>query len=103
LALEAVRLLHRWDDPARWPASWSAPGFQTQVELIRRQLQPIHTRRSLASSFEREASRFAMAAQVRPTNIADDDGPVWLAYALRWLEVGSCRGTLRRRIQRSSR
>jgi hypothetical protein len=84
LALDAMRVSRALRDPARRPARWAQPSFCAQVELVRRHLAPVQSRRSLAASFGREAF------QVAPTSAErDDPNPIRLAYALRWLELGS--------------
>jgi hypothetical protein len=83
LALDALRVTRALRDPARRPARWAQPGFGQQVEIVRRHLAPVRTRRSLAASFSREAFH------VVPTRTArDDTSPIRLAYALRWMELG---------------
>jgi hypothetical protein len=82
LALDALRVARLLRDPARRPARWTQPAFGAEVELIRRHLAPVRTRRTLAASYGREAFNLA------PTH-ADiaDPSPTRLAYALRWLEL----------------
>ena len=83
LALDAVRLLRRIQDPARRPDRWHDEDVARDIALIRRHLAPLRTRRALAASFTREAFHH------RPRADADQDpGPVRLAYAIRWLELG---------------
>ena len=82
LALDALRIARLLRDPARRPARWTNPGFAAEVELIRRHLAPVRTRRILAASYGREAFHLA------PTSIDKaDPSPTRLAYALRWLEL----------------
>ena len=82
LALDALRIARLLRDPARRPERWAQPAFAAEVELIRRHLAPVRTRRTLAASYGREAFHLA------PTQ-ADgaDPSPTRLAYALRWLEL----------------
>lgn len=82
LALDALRVARLLRDPARRPAHWTQPAFGAEVELIRRHLAPVRTRRLLAASYGREAFNLA------PTR-ADvaDPSAIRLAYALRWLEL----------------
>jgi hypothetical protein len=55
------------------------------VDSIRRQLDPIRTRRALAASYGREAFHVSRA----PTELENANaGAIKLAYALRWLELG---------------
>lgn len=84
LALDALRLLRRLRDPSRRPDRWSQPSFRREIELIRAHLAPLRTRRTLAASYGREAFHLSLDDAAR-----DDPGPVRLAYALRWLELGS--------------
>jgi hypothetical protein len=84
LALDAMRVSRALRDPARRPARWAQPSFGAQVELVRRHLAPVRSRRSLAASFGREAFHIVPTAAER-----DDPNPIRLAYALRWLELGS--------------
>jgi hypothetical protein len=84
LALDAMRVSRALRDPARRPARWAQPSFGAQVELVRRHLAPLRSRRSLAASFGREAFHIVPTAAER-----DDPNPIRLAYALRWLELGS--------------
>jgi hypothetical protein len=83
LALEALRISRALRDPARRPARWKHRRFGAEVELIRRHLAPVRTRKALAASFSREAFHVAPARAE-----CDDPSPIRLAYALRWLELG---------------
>ncbi len=83
LALDALRLLRRLRDPARRPDRWSEPSFGREIELIRAHLAPLRSRQALAASYGREAFHVTLDAAAR-----DDPGPVRVAYALRWLELG---------------
>jgi hypothetical protein len=82
LALDGLRIARLLRDPGRRPARWNQPGFGAEVELIRRHLAPIRTRRTLAASYAREAFHLTP----NPTDRADPS-PTRLAYALRWLEL----------------
>jgi hypothetical protein len=84
LALDALRLLRRLRDPALRPDRWSQPTFRHEIELIRAHLAPLRTRKALAASYGREAFHLSMDDAAR-----HDPGPVRLAYALRWLELGA--------------
>jgi hypothetical protein len=84
LALDALRLLRRLRDPARHPDRWSEPTFRREIELIRTHLAPLRTRKALAASYGREAFHLSLDDAA-----GDDPGPVRLAYALRWLELGA--------------
>ncbi len=81
LALDALRLLRDLRDPARWPDRWGDPAFARQTAQIRRHLEPLHSRRTLAASFSREAFQVA----IEP---GDPVSPIRVAYAIRWLELG---------------
>jgi hypothetical protein len=87
LAPDALRVLRHVVRTAADDQPWSDPAFERAVETVRRHLAPIRSRRALARSFEREAFH------VRRTALLDDGfidvpGPVRLAYAIRWLELG---------------
>ena len=82
LALDALRVARLLRDPARRPARWTQPAFGAEVELIRRHLAPVRTRRILAASYGREAFHLAATDADRA-----DPSPTRLAYALRWLEL----------------
>lgn len=85
LARLALRVLHVRRDLAGPPPAWDRPGFRREVELVRTHLRPLRTRAALAASFGREA--FALAGEeVDPAALP---GPVGVAYALRWLELGA--------------
>jgi hypothetical protein len=79
LALDARRLLRRSADPIARPSAWSEPGFERQVAEVRDHLAPLRSRRALAASFGRESFH----------GLGTDAVPIRLAYAIRWLELGS--------------
>lgn len=86
LATEARRLIRRFADPALVPPAWSEAAFIREVGLVRAHLVPIRSRGGLAASFSREAFHAA------PDGGGQDvPGAVRVAYALRWLELGSRR------------
>ena len=86
LAAEARRLIRRFADPALIPQAWCEAAFIREVGLVRAHLAPIRSRGGLAASFSREAFH------ARPVEGGDDvPGAVRVAYALRWLELGSRR------------
>ena len=87
LARIALDVVVRALDPATVPPRWSNRAFAIEVAAVRAQLAPIRSRRSLAESFGREA---AVAATATPTSTdsATPPGPVRVAYAIRWLELG---------------
>ena len=84
LALDALRLLRRLRDPSRRPERWSQPAFGREIELVRAHLAPLRSRKALAASYGREAFHLAL-----DDNAKDDPGAVRLAYAVRWLELGT--------------
>ncbi|HEX5825476.1 MAG TPA: hypothetical protein VFY18_13540 [Candidatus Limnocylindrales bacterium] len=90
LARIALDVVVRVVDPASLPRRWSTPAFSREVAATREQLAPIRSRRSLADSFGREA---AVAATLTPLTIdpPEPPGPVRVAYAIRWLELGDDR------------
>jgi hypothetical protein len=82
------------------PERWLRPAFGREVDLVRLHLGPVRTRAALAGSFGREAFNIAAAdrrtASPRPNRAiepgeAPSIGPVHVAYALRWLELGDGR------------
>jgi hypothetical protein len=88
LARRALDVLRR-ARPASAPEQWLRPGFGREVDLVRLHLTPVRSRAALASSFGREA--FNVAADEPSTEEATSIGPVHVAYALRWLELGDGR------------
>jgi len=86
LAAEALRLRRRLADPAALPSAWSERAFVREVGLVRAHLAPIRSRAGLVASFSREAFHVIPADQVD-----EAAGAVRVAYALRWLELGSGR------------
>lgn len=84
LPLDALLVTRTLRDRPRLADPWREPAFAREVDLVRDQLAPIRSRRSLAASFERESFRWA--------GVDEAAGPVALpalrvAYALRWLEL----------------
>jgi hypothetical protein len=57
-----------------------------EIALVRAHLAPIRSRAGLAASFSREAFHAVPADE-----IGEASGAVRVAYALRWLELGSGR------------
>lgn len=100
LARLALDVVIRTAAPIEVPASWLRPGFAMEVDRTRAQLAPIRTRKGLLASFSREAS---IAATRVPPGLATTmpagqpppaqppPGPVRVAYAIRWLELGDGR------------
>jgi hypothetical protein len=82
LALDALRLLRRWHGVGDRPKWWSESAFLAELETVRGQLAPLHSRRSLADSFGRESWWRSGAG---PATAALS--PVRVAYALRWREL----------------
>ena len=64
------------------PDAWEAPAFARDVDLVRTHLGPVRRRPILAASFGREAFHGGTGAD------AAGFGPVTVAYAIRWLELG---------------
>jgi hypothetical protein len=98
LARRALDVLRR-ARPASPPERWLDPAFGREVDLVRLHLAPVRTRAGLASSFEREAFNVVddswsgaggASGAGRPT-AGRPIGPVYVAYALRWLELGDGR------------
>jgi len=90
LARIALDVVVRSLDPASIPPRWSTRAFGREVALVRAQLAPILSRKALAESFRREA---AVAATATPSTVdrPEPPGPVRVAYAIRWLELGDDR------------
>ena len=89
LARLALDLVLRTSEPLRLPERWTRTTFGREVDRTRAQLAPIATRSALAASFSREAS-IAVTRDL-PLTPADPPGPVRVAYAIRWLELGDGR------------
>jgi hypothetical protein len=73
------------------PARWSLPGFARDVDMVRRQLGPLHDRRMLVASYERESSRLT-ALRLLAADPAAPRPPldaIEAAYAVRWLELAN--------------
>ena len=85
----ALDLVLRTSEPLRLPERWTRTPFGREVDRTRGQLAPIRTRAALAASFSREAS--VAATRLAPLTPADPPGPVRVAYAIRWLELGDGR------------
>jgi len=71
------------------PGRWRLAGFARDVDLARRQLGPLHDRRMLVASFERESARLAALRRLAldPSTPPAPLDPVEAAYAVRWLEL----------------
>jgi hypothetical protein len=83
LALVALATIRHGRRPTDRPAAWCRPGFAREVDLVRLHLRPVRTRQILAASFGREAFHAGPSIAAGATA-----GPVAVAYALRWLELG---------------
>lgn len=70
------------------PERWADPRFRREVEEVRQGLVPIRSRHALAASFARESALLVRPPGGSPTI----EGPVAVAYALRWHELGSGSG-----------
>jgi len=88
LALDALRVLRDLRDRPRDAGFWGEPAFAREVDLVRRHLAPISTRRALAASFGREAFHGPGVTGRRDPSAFR---PVRIAYAVRWLELGDGR------------
>jgi hypothetical protein len=92
LALDALRVMRHLRGSVPGEPAWEDVSFGRQVESIRRQLAPIRSRTGLAASFGREAFHVRRGQDIGPdaatAAAAPSPGPVRLAYALRWLELG---------------
>jgi hypothetical protein len=88
LARLALDLVVRTAEPADLPARWRTFPFGQEVDRTRAQLDPIRSRATLIASFSREAS---IAATRGALETGLPAGPVRVAYAIRWLELGDGR------------
>lgn len=100
LARLALDVVIRTAAPIEVPASWLRPGFALEVDRTRAQLAPIRTRKGLMASFSREASIAATRIPPglpttmpagQPAPAQPPPGPIRVAYAIRWLELGDGR------------
>jgi hypothetical protein len=88
LARLALDLVVRTAEPIDLPPRWTTYPFGREVDRTRAQLAPIRSRVALLASFSREASIAASRGSVETGLPA---GPVRVAYAIRWLELGDGR------------
>ena len=95
LARLALDVVVRTSEPVDLPRRWKGVPFAREVDRTRAQLAPIQTRHSLVGSFAREASiaatRWDAGAAVDGSAPVQAPGPVRVAYAIRWLELGDGR------------
>jgi hypothetical protein len=85
----ALDLVVRTSEPMHLPQRWLSPAFGREVERTRAQLEPVASRAVLAASFSREAS--VAVSRLAPISPGNPPGPVRVAYAIRWLELGDDR------------
>ena len=86
---EVTRLLRVRSGELAEPLLWQRPSHRHEIETVVRQLEPIRTRASLLSSWERESRR---------------SPAVRLAYAIAWLALGrSAPAATTRRARRRPR
>jgi hypothetical protein len=88
LARLALDLVVRTAEPVELPPRWMTFHFGREVDRTRGQLAPIRTRAALLASFSREASIAVTPGMVEAGQVP---GPVRVAYAIRWLELGDGR------------
>lgn len=82
LVIDALRLGRMLRDPARWPESWSQPGFGAEVERFRRHMAWLTTPEALAAAYH------ADVREITPRFVdRAERSPIRVAYALRWLEL----------------
>ena len=94
LARLALDVVVRTAEPIDLPHRWRGFAFSREVDRTRAQLAPIRTRRALLTSFAREASIVVSTQSAGgdlPASGALPPGPVRVAYAIRWLELGDGR------------
>jgi hypothetical protein len=88
LARLALDLVVRTAEPVDLPSRWTTFPFGQEVDRTRGQLAPIRSRAALLASYSREASIAVTRGMVE---IGLPAGPVRIAYAIRWLELGDGR------------
>jgi hypothetical protein len=89
LALDAVRITARLRSTAPVPERWLDRSFEREVEFVRAHLQPIRSRAMLAASFGREAFHVPVLRDPESAHERGLESAVRVAYAIRWLELGS--------------
>ena len=92
LARLALDVVVRTSEPQTVPPQWRTVRFGREVDGTRAQLGPIRSREALARSFEREAT-VSVTRSLSPDRDATPvtPGPIRVAYAVRWLELGDDR------------
>jgi hypothetical protein len=90
LARLALDLVVRTAEPIDLPPRWATYAFGSEVDRTRAQLQPIRSRVALLASFSREAS-IAATRTITSSPSPAPAGPVRVAYAICWLELGDGR------------
>jgi hypothetical protein len=88
LARLALDLVVRTAEPVELSPRWTTHPFGREVDRTRGQLAPIRSRAALLASFSREA---AIAVTPGVVDAGQASGPVRVAYAIRWLELGDGR------------
>jgi hypothetical protein len=88
LARLALDLVVRTAEPTDLPARWTTFQFGREVDRTRCQLAPIRSRAGLLASYLREASISVTRGAVE---LGLPAGPVRVAYAISWLELGDGR------------
>ena len=92
LARLALDVVLRTAEPVDLPPRWRGVPFAREVDRTRAQLVPIVSRAALLASFAGEASVRATHTDVAvPDPAQPPPGPVRVAYAIRWLELGDGR------------
>jgi hypothetical protein len=88
LAFAALAVIRHSRRPTDRPDAWSLPGFAREVDLVRLHLRPVNSRPVLAASFGREAFHAGPSIAAAKGGTTAAGGPVAVAYAIRWLELG---------------
>ena len=88
LARLALDVVVRTSEPMSVPDQWRTVPFGREVDRTRAQLAPIRSRDALTRSFGREASIAVPRGAATGAREGMAPGPVRVAYAVRWLELG---------------
>ncbi len=105
LARLALDVVVRTSEPVELPQRWRGILFAREVDRTRAQLAPIRSRQGLIASFSREASVAVSRDKCSgpwehagprgepgaSLDAVQPPGPVRVAYAIRWLELGDGR------------